>query len=142
MKSNGADIHVKIVYAAHIVNCYLESGFFLKFWRVTIVCPFRNVFKPNTVQDLRPINLLSGSKILFICSFMIQQSGFPINQSTTTLLLNFIDGIIRATDNKLAVALVSLGYSTALTTLQCLFIKSYLRNKCQRVHINYHFFFS
>lgn len=115
----------------HIINCCLETGYFPKCWKESIVCPIPKVKYPGSVTDLRPISLLPVmSKVLEravyaqINNFLLRNKLYPVHQSgfremhsTTTAMLNLTDNIFRALDRGMAVLSVSLDYSKAFDVL-------------------------
>lgn len=151
-------------YLTHIINCCLEAGYFPEVWKFILVKPLPKIKDPKSYSDLRPISLIPLiSKILEKVIYQhiydyttdnniipFTQSGFRKNFSTTTLLTDVTDNIIRSVDNGEALALVLLDYSKAFDTIDhkilCLkleyygfdnksieFFKSYLTNRRQKV---------
>lgn len=154
-------------YITHIINCCLLSGYFPDIWKSSVIRPLPKINNPSTFNELRPISILPAlSKVLekflniqmfdYVINNNIvsdKQSGFRKGYSTTSLLLNVTDHIIRSLDIGLATALVLLDFSKAFDTLDhCLlcaklnyfgfddrsvqFFNSYLSNRRQRVVID------
>lgn len=154
-------------YITHIVNCCLETGYFPDIWKTSLVKPLPKTNNPEAYNELRPISILpTMSKIIerIIITQMFdyvtgnniisdRQSGFRKGYSTSTLLLNITDNIIRSLDNGIATALVLLDFSKAFDTLDhdllfakleyygfdttsILFFKCYLKNRRQKVVID------
>lgn len=154
-------------FITHIVNCCLERGCFPEMWKTSLVKPLPKVNNPKAYNELRPISILpTMSKVLeriinmqmydYVANNNILsdlQSGFRKGFSTTTLLLNITDNIIKSLDSGLATALILLDFSKAFDTLDhellCSkleyygfdhisinFFKSYLSNRRQQVVID------
>lgn len=114
-------------YITHIINSCLETGYFPKPWKTTLVKPLPKVNEPQNYSDLRPISIISTvSKILekvifkqiytFVNSHNIlpsSQSGFRKGYSTNASLTNILDKIIRKADSGLNTALILLDFSKA-----------------------------
>lgn len=127
----------------HIFNICLETGYFPEVWKTAVVSPIPKRNTPTCFNDLRPICLLPVlSKILekVICIqltdyfnehhlFPKNQSGFRTGHSTTALLLNISDNIIRTLDKSMATVVVLLDFSKAFDCvnheLLCLKLKYY-----------------
>lgn len=130
-------------YITHIINICLETGYFPEVWKIAVVSPVPKKSNPTCFNDLRPISLLPVlSKILekVVCIqltdyfnehhlFPINQSGFRTGYSTTALLLNISDNIIRTLDKSMATVVVLLDFSKAFDCvnheLLCLKLKYY-----------------
>jgi Reverse transcriptase (RNA-dependent DNA polymerase) len=156
-------------YLTHIINCCLEVGFFPYLWRFSLVRPLPKITQPNCFSDLRPISILPAlskalERIIYsqLYNYIVDdkittehQSGFKKGYSTTSLLLNISDQVIRSLDSGLATALILLDYSKAFDTLDHLllcaklkfigcdntcinFFKSYLEQRFQKVIIDNH----
>lgn len=154
-------------YVTHIINCCLERGFFPMQWKISIVSPIPKNNSPKALDDLRPISLLCIlSKILEkVVNFQLtqhfnnykllseNQSGFRAGHSTCTTLLNILDVLVRALDERLSSILVLLDFSKAfdsvdhnlliaklhyygLDNMSLLFFRSYLENRRQIVRTN------
>ena len=151
----------------HIINCCLERGYFPKSWKEAKIRPIPKNTKPVAYSDLRPISLLPiFSKILEkaihfqVYKYLTDnnilpecQSGFRRNHSTTAALLNVVDDISKAVDDRKVAALVLLDFSKAFDTVNhyllisklkyigfdqtsIKFFTNYLTNRTQRVDIN------
>lgn len=154
-------------YVTHIVNCCLETGYYPEMWKISLVKPLPKTANPQAYNELRPISILpTMSKIVeriinvqmydYVTENNILsdlQSGFRKQYSTSTLLLNVTDNIIRDLDNGLATALILLDFSKAFDTLDHAlllsklqyygfdpisinFFESYLGNRRQQVVID------
>lgn len=154
-------------YITHIVNCCLETGYYPEMWKTSLVKPLPKTTSPKAYNELRPISILPAmSKIVerivnvqmydYVTKQNIlssSQSGFRKGFSTSTLLLNVTDNIIRSLDNGLATVLILLDFSKAFDTLDhslllskleyygfdlasINFFKCYLSNRHQQVVID------
>lgn len=118
-------------HVTHIINCCLEAGYFPAAWKFSLVKPIPKNSKPLSFSDLRPISIISTmSKVLEkliaeqLSSYIFNngivsdfQSGFRKGHSTTTLLLDLVDTLIRSQDAGLDSAMVMLDYSKAFDTI-------------------------
>ena len=117
-------------YITHIVNCCLDTGY-PEIWKISIVKPLPKTTSRKAYNELRPNSILPAmSKIVerivhiqmydYVTKQNIlssSQSGFRKEFSTTTLLLNVTDDIIRSLDNGLATAVILLDFSKAFDTM-------------------------
>ena len=124
-----------IPYITHLINCCLTEGYFPSVWKEATICPIPKINCPADVKDLRPISLLSiFSKILEkvvyiqIEKYLLKnklfpehQAGFRAGYSTSTVLTNISDDVLRDLDSKLVAILVFLDYSRPLTQLIILY---------------------
>lgn len=118
-------------YITHIINTAIATNTFPSMWKINKVCPLPKTNNPTSYIDIRGINIFSVlSKITekIMCTqihlFVEEndllpksQSGFKAGHSCTTALLNIIDDIVIASDNKKMTALVMLDYSRAFETI-------------------------
>ncbi|CAH1995043.1 unnamed protein product [Acanthoscelides obtectus] len=154
-------------HITHIINCCIEVGYYPSLWKYALIKPLPKISIPSVYNDLRPISILPAlSKVLekviylqlyeFVISNQIipeSQSGFRRGYSTTLLLLNVSDDIIRSLDAGLATALVFLDFSKAFDTIDhclllaklryyginqlgCRLFKSYLQGRYQCVVVD------
>lgn len=114
-------------YITHIFNFILTSSKFPSVWKVSKIIPIPKKSLPKSVNDLRPISILSSlskafEKIIkvqindFIDEFKLlsdKQSGFRRNHSTETALLSVTDDISKFLDEKQVVVLTLLDFSKA-----------------------------
>lgn len=115
----------------HLVNVSLQTGVFPENWKLSVVRPLPKVIKPVTVEQLRPISILTAmSKVLekiVIRQIMTHvdstdilpklQSGFRKNHSTCTALTNLICDLIDAKDKGKYSSLIMLDYSKAFDSI-------------------------
>lgn len=118
-------------YLTHIINFCIKKSVFPLAWKIANVTPVPKVANPETVKDLRPINILPVlSKILEgILNVQLRehlesngvlpltQSGFRKGHSCCSALLNVTDDIFAACDNGYVTVLVLLDYSRAFDTI-------------------------
>lgn len=111
---------ILVPHIKHIINTCLKIGYFPKFYRKAAVIPIPKVNDPKELNDLRKISFLPVlSKILKKIAkeqilehferhtlFPKRQSAFRKMHSTTIALLDLSDNIIKALDEKFAVALL------------------------------------
>lgn len=151
-------------YITHIINCALETGYFPQQWKRSLINPIPKNNNPLDFCDLRPITIIPTlSKVLEkIIQVQIYdyvtvnniisplQSGFRKGHSTTTVLTDMLDNILRSLDNGYATVLIFLDFSKAFDTIDhsllCAklryygfdntsvnFFESYLNNRSQSV---------
>lgn len=119
-------------HITHILNCALEIGYFPTQWKHSLISPIPKKNNPTNFGDLRPITIIPAlSKILEkvvylqVYDYVIAnnnivsplQSGFRKGHSTTTVLANITDNILRALDAGQATALILLDFSKAFDTI-------------------------
>ena len=118
-------------YIAHIINCSIEANYFPTPWKFALITPLAKTKEPKEYSDLRPVSVLPVlSKILekvlyrqiyeFVSTNNIlatNQSGFRKGYSTTSTMLNVLDDIETALDNKKVACLITLDYSKAFDTI-------------------------
>jgi hypothetical protein len=124
-------IPVILPFICHIINSCLVNSEFPSQWKISKVIPIAKVAHPKTINDMRPISILSVlSKVLEVIMknqineyldnhklFISFQSGFCSKHSTTTAMLNIIDDISSYLDENQAVFLVLLDFSKAFDML-------------------------
>lgn len=123
----------------HIINISLELGILPIQWKTSCIKPIPKKKNPEQLGDLRPISLLSVplkitesaiyeqlSEYIFQNSIIpSNQSGFRKGFSTSTLLSNITDEILRAIDNTKVTSLTLLDMTKAFDSLDinCLIAK-------------------
>nr|CAH7731451.1 unnamed protein product [Callosobruchus chinensis] len=156
-----------ILYCLPVINCCIEAGYFPQLWKFSLIKPLPKSKSVLTYDDLRPISLLPTLSKVFERFIYFQlfeyvtskgilpemQSGFRKGYSTTSVLLNISDYIIRSLDAGLATSLVLLDFLKAFDTLDhslllaklryfgldeiCLkLFESYLHNRHQCVFVD------
>src|SRR5699024_2153307 len=107
-------------------SCLLHS-YYANVWKMYLITPLPKISQPTDFKHLRPINILpTMSKILEKIMYRqliayldankilpITQSGFRVNHSCTTALLNIVDDILMAADQNHLTALILLDYTKA-----------------------------
>lgn len=115
----------------HIINTSLHSGYVPSIWKKTIVTPISKVHKAVTLDNLRPVSILTTlGKMLESVVFtqltqhinqigiMPQhQSGFRASYSTTTALSKVVNDLTCAVDRSQVTLLVLLDYTKAFDSI-------------------------
>lgn len=118
-------------YMVHIFNYSIETGTYPNAWKEAIGIALPKTTNPESLSDLRIICLLPVISKIFekvlatqISQYMNDnnliskfQMGFRKHCSTTTVLSNVTDDIIRAWDRKMLTILVLLDFSKAFDTI-------------------------
>jgi len=118
-------------FLAHIFNFCVTNGTYPACWKLSNIIPLPKKSNPSTVNDLRPISILSvlgkafekilASQLrLHLAEFDILpevQSGFRAGFSCSTALTNILDDVLTATDAGQVSALVMLDFSKAFDTI-------------------------
>ena len=115
----------------HIINSCLEHRVFPNAWKTAVVHPIPKKAEMVSYSDFRPISILPVlSKLLEkLVHFQLsdylfthhllpeRQSGFRPLHSTTTVLADFVDDCLRATDGGQVTLSIMLDYSKAFDSL-------------------------
>ncbi|XP_014212386.1 uncharacterized protein LOC106642196 [Copidosoma floridanum] len=111
----------------HIFDLSLQSAIFPSRWKRAIVHPIPKRFPPRSLDDRRPISITCAlSKLLeFVALRQIDefvrheqlvdplQSGFRRGHSAHSALLQIVDGVRRAVDNKMITSMISVDFARA-----------------------------
>lgn len=128
----------------NVINNSMSTGKCPDLWKIGLITPIPKVCHPKQHKDLRPITILpTMSKILEKAvhkqlSEHVEknnilpdtQSGFRKNHSTTTVLLDVSDDILRAMEAAEVTSLVLLDYSRAFDTINHPLLIKLLNNIC------------
>ena len=115
----------------HIINNSIDQEVFPKQWKISRVCPIPKNDISTSVQDFRPISVLSVLSKIYervilnqLCTFIekqniydVNQSGFRKGHSTNTLLLKLRDDIRKAMNKSEMTLSVLIDYSKAFDTI-------------------------
>lgn len=115
----------------HLINCIIATSIFPDEWKKSKILPFKKKTNLNTLQNLRPISILSALSKIFerliknqICQYInqenlliAQQSGYRAKHSTKTAMLKVFDDIGLILDKGRPVVLLLLDFSKAFDTI-------------------------
>nr|AAZ15237.1 reverse transcriptase [Aedes aegypti] len=116
---------------SHIFNNIIESCVYPQVWKLTKIIPFRKKSNVCSLNNLRPISIISAISKAFerilknqICCFIHEnnmlsslQSGYRSGHSTKTAMLKVCDDIGVVLDRDSKVVLVLLDFSKAFDTI-------------------------